>query len=179
MIKAIETHYDGCRFRSRLEARWAVFLNHEGITWEYEPQGFTIDTPIGKRNYLPDFWLGTGQWAEVKGYLDEQSMIRLWALACGLAQCEGGNDIVIMGDVPKPGSALWPVQLHAHQQELFGVAWDPTSQGCALHRPHVRVRANLADADHLTSGFPFGIPDWADEALLKAREARFEWGESG
>lgn len=26
-IKAIETHYKGCLFRSRLEARWAVFLD--------------------------------------------------------------------------------------------------------------------------------------------------------
>lgn len=27
-IRAIETRYAGCRFRSRLEARWAVFFDH-------------------------------------------------------------------------------------------------------------------------------------------------------
>ena len=30
-IKAIETHYRGRRFRSRLEARWAVFFDFIGI----------------------------------------------------------------------------------------------------------------------------------------------------
>lgn len=29
-IKAIETEYDGHKFRSRLEARWAVFFNAIG-----------------------------------------------------------------------------------------------------------------------------------------------------
>lgn len=52
-IKAIETHYAGCRFRSRLEARWAVFFDRLGIEWEYEPEGF--ETSAGW--YLPDFRL--------------------------------------------------------------------------------------------------------------------------
>lgn len=52
-IKAIETLYAGCRFRSRLEARWAVFLDHLGVRWDYEAEGY--DTPAGP--YLPDFLL--------------------------------------------------------------------------------------------------------------------------
>ena len=51
-IKPIETMYKGYRFRSRLEARWAVFLDTLGVTWEYEPEGFWL--PSGKM-YLPDF----------------------------------------------------------------------------------------------------------------------------
>ena len=82
-LKAIETHYGGYKFRSRLEARWAVFFDDCGIEWEYEPQGFEVPTPRGVIRYLPDFWLGTGQWAEVKGYLDTQGMKRLYALAGG------------------------------------------------------------------------------------------------
>ena len=39
-IKAIETVYNGYRFRSRLEARWAVFFEAAGIEYEYEPEGF-------------------------------------------------------------------------------------------------------------------------------------------
>ena len=35
-IKAKETYYDGYRFRSRLEARWAVFFNNIGLEYEYE-----------------------------------------------------------------------------------------------------------------------------------------------
>ena len=52
--KAIETHYNGYRFRSRLEARWAVFFDHAHIKYEYEPQGFELED--GTR-YLPDFYL--------------------------------------------------------------------------------------------------------------------------
>lgn len=52
-IKAIETTYNGIRFRSRLEARWAVFMDSLCVDWEYEPEGFTN----GDICYLPDFWL--------------------------------------------------------------------------------------------------------------------------
>lgn len=52
-IKAIETQYKGYRFRSRLEARWAVFFDTLGLKWEYEPEGFKIDGEC----YLPDFYL--------------------------------------------------------------------------------------------------------------------------
>lgn len=63
-IKAIETVYKGYRFRSRLEARWAVFFDALGVEWEYEKQGFDLGAG---RYYLPDFWLPKlGAWAEVK-----------------------------------------------------------------------------------------------------------------
>lgn len=70
--RAIETEYAGCRFRSRLEARWAVFFDQLKIEWEHEPDGFA--TPAGR--YLPDFKIqipgnqqnenGRFQWFEVK-----------------------------------------------------------------------------------------------------------------
>jgi hypothetical protein len=65
-ICAIETRYKGYRFRSRLEARWAVFFDALGLRWEYEPEGF--HTEAGP--YLPDFRVMTPQgqpvWYEVK-----------------------------------------------------------------------------------------------------------------
>lgn len=51
-IRSIETEYNGYRFRSRLEARWAIFFDALGVDYEYEPEGFEL--PSGKR-YLPDF----------------------------------------------------------------------------------------------------------------------------
>ena len=64
-IKAIETEYKGYRFRSRTEARWAVFFDACGIAYEYEHQGFVL--PNGSR-YLPDFWLPSVNWfIEIKG----------------------------------------------------------------------------------------------------------------
>lgn len=66
-IKAIDTSYKGFLFRSRLEARWAVFFDAMGLDWEYEPEGFEL--PDGTR-YLPDFCVQTPQgnpiWYEIK-----------------------------------------------------------------------------------------------------------------
>jgi hypothetical protein len=63
-MRVIETNFDGYRFRSRTEARWAVFFKTCGIAYEYEKEGYVLDgTP-----YLPDFWLpGLNVWLEVKG----------------------------------------------------------------------------------------------------------------
>ncbi|SRR6266581_1890630 len=62
-IKAIETVYNGYRFRSRLEARWAVFFDTLGIEYRYEPEGFDLDGIW----YLPDFFLLKQEcWFEVK-----------------------------------------------------------------------------------------------------------------
>ncbi|MFA5376624.1 MAG: hypothetical protein WC455_12830 [Dehalococcoidia bacterium] len=82
MIKPIETHYKGYRFRSRLEARYAVALDKmqtKGIPWEYEFEGFDL----GKAGYyLPDFWLPSiNAFAEVKPMrLNIQEVERVKAL---------------------------------------------------------------------------------------------------
>ena len=71
-IKAIETVYNGYRFQSRLEARWAVFFDAAGIRYQYEPEGFEVDLNYGEGEpnicrYLPDFYLpDLNCYAEVK-----------------------------------------------------------------------------------------------------------------
>lgn len=64
MIKPIQTRYKGYHFRSRLEARWAVFFDALGVKWEYEKEGYDL----GEAGYyLPDFWLPELEtWIEVK-----------------------------------------------------------------------------------------------------------------
>lgn len=63
-IKAIETKYNGYHFRSRLEARWAVFFDALQLRYEYEPEGFDL----GEHGwYLPDFYLPDIEWyVEIK-----------------------------------------------------------------------------------------------------------------
>lgn len=64
MIKAIDTHYGGHLFRSRLEARYAVYFDVLGVKWQYEHEGFELGN--GDR-YLPDFYLPKFRiYAEVK-----------------------------------------------------------------------------------------------------------------
>lgn len=51
--RPIDTKFGGRNYRSRLEARWAVFFQEMGYHFEYEPEGMDIDGTW----YLPDFRL--------------------------------------------------------------------------------------------------------------------------
>lgn len=63
-IKPIETVYNGFRFRSRLEARWAVFFDAIGLKYEYEIEGYATNSIC----YLPDFYIPSlDRWFEIKG----------------------------------------------------------------------------------------------------------------
>ena len=103
MIKAIETKYKGYRFRSRLEARWAVFFDKLGCRWEYEPEGFDLNGVW----YLPDFKVrypsGSIHWFEVKSDVenisdDELTKIILFAKHVG--------NIYLLDGTPDNGSYL-------------------------------------------------------------------------
>ncbi|MEN2464926.1 hypothetical protein [Ornithinibacillus sp. JPR2-1] len=117
-IKAIETIYKGYRFRSRLEARWAVFFDSLGIKWEYEPEGFELlltekDSDLFESQedwqdlrkkwmgktlyYLPDFWLpDLNLWVEVKGNdITEEEDIKASLLAE-----RTGSSVFVVGNIP-------------------------------------------------------------------------------
>lgn len=92
-MKAIETQYKGYRFRSRLEARWAVFFDALGLDWEYEPEGFDLG-PAGW--YLPDFRMRTpgGQniWYEIKpSSVTSDPKFDAFEKACHSDGGDGGN----------------------------------------------------------------------------------------
>lgn len=94
-MKAIQTRYAGCHFRSRLEARWAVALDHLGVKWEYEPQGFEL--PSGP--YLPDFWLPELKtWIEVKGQAPTKKEVEK---ACDLGFESKYPVHLLAGDIPR------------------------------------------------------------------------------
>ena len=63
MLKAINTKYNGYNFRSRLEARWAIYFDQFGVEWLYEHEGYDLDGTY----YLPDFYFPKFKmYAEVK-----------------------------------------------------------------------------------------------------------------
>lgn len=94
-IQAIQTEYKGYRFRSRLEARWAVFFDTLGIRYEYEKEGFelgdviTVNPETGYKSvfvggirYLPDFYLpNQNYWIEIKGEVmpDDWHVLQLFS----------------------------------------------------------------------------------------------------
>lgn len=99
-IQTKPTLCQGVTFRSRLEARWAVFFTSCGLRWEYEPEGF--DTDHGA--YLPDFCVN-GQLIEIK------PMVRLDEVSLGMArlreiQREFGYSLWILYGEPKEGGYL-------------------------------------------------------------------------
>jgi hypothetical protein len=96
MLKAIDTIYDGHRFRSRLEARWAVFFKKLGIKYEYEKEGFDLDGNW----YLPDFWLPKQKcWIEIKG---KEPTEKENELAHKLAYYSGYNVYIFFGQIKAP-----------------------------------------------------------------------------
>ncbi len=103
-IKPLETVYKGYKFRSRTEARWAVYLDTLGIAFEYEKEGFDLG-PHGW--YLPDFWLPyVLMWAEVKG---DAFTLAERAKCAALAVLTGCPVLMLDGQPrARPYMAFWP-----------------------------------------------------------------------
>jgi hypothetical protein len=68
-VRSIPTHYAGHLMRSRVEARWAVFLDTLGVKWTYESQGLEITGNDGQIvRYLPDYFIAEWDvYLEIKG----------------------------------------------------------------------------------------------------------------
>lgn len=89
------TTYKGVNFRSRTEARWAVYFDAMSLPWCYELEQFNFANGI---DYLPDFWLPTLGWrAEVKpdAFTDTEIEKLIW-----LAYVTG-NPAVALVDSPE------------------------------------------------------------------------------
>jgi hypothetical protein len=126
-IAPIETRYKGYRFRSRLEARWAVFFDALKIQWEYEKQGFHL--PSG--DYLPDFWLPqVSMWAEVKA----EPMTGIESrLCCELAAATGWPCLKLIGVPENKGYwAVYPLQEGYDESGLCPEPAGPMAWGYAV-----------------------------------------------
>lgn len=101
-IKPIETRYKGYRFRSRLEARWAVFFDALGVKWEYEKEGYDLGDAGW---YLPDFWLPEiNAYVEIKG---GKASDKDKAKCVALKKCIGGwgsVDAILLGGAVASGA---------------------------------------------------------------------------
>src|SRR5260221_7532954 len=99
IMKAIETRYDGYLFRSRLEARWAVFFNELHIKYEYEKEGFELSNG---QWYLPDFLLPNEElWVEIKPTRNYHTEDEDRLKAFNLAENSKRNVVIVYGS-PSP-----------------------------------------------------------------------------
>lgn len=172
-IRPIETRYAGCRFRSRLEARWAVFLDTVGVSWEYEPEGF--ETSAGR--YLPDFRVPVGHPDNPSGVRPEWWEIKPPGAPDDLRHCAFARGVSHLSVLVGPPDT--------DRRGQYGIvhAWGypyttPDRCWCADQRGRTgfRVTRGYLDLD--------SPDDWHDSALLTraltaARSARFEHGENG
>ena len=176
-IKPIETVYNGYRFRSRLEARWAVFFRAVGIEYQYEPEGFDMD---GLR-YWPDFYLPSiDRWFEVKGKPLSVEEIKKCEEFCFRKDNYGIKFSIVIGP-PQPAAFQFNEPGYKDCLGIEEYTWQWPSE---LYPENMRIYAGKLVEKEYYSRFGLGIwvvPD-ADpakvlEACKLAREARFEYGE--
>ncbi len=199
-IQAIPTRYAGCHFRSRLEARWAVFFDTLGIRWVYEPEGFV--GAYGEQ-YLPDFHLpglqmhtdpklkamapgDAGPYVEVKptNAALRRDAQRIGSMVDYLATPIARAGLLILGDVPDPRRGVPVHSLISWNEGVIG--WTAT---------FLPVTSGLLALDLLPFGADCDIPPGCSvephrfievhetnpirKAIAAARSARFEHGENG
>ena len=106
---SLEASYSSVLFRSRAEARWAIFFDLLGWSWDYE----VCHYQLGELNYLPDFYLpDVHLWVEVKGpsFLDAAAMGKAASAVAGphpLPSREApygpAGALALLGPIPAPG----------------------------------------------------------------------------
>jgi len=172
LLQPVPTIYRQFRFRSRLEARWAVFFDRRGITFDYEPEGFPLP---GGGAYLPDFWLPqVSMWAEVKPNSDESRLAIPHEAIWKASVVAVGTDhpFVIFDGLPR-NTNYWAI--YPDKMEPVGWDWNDVVP-CELNDYHLTEARFYAS----TGANPLDH-DWdgaGDEAAcLAAKQARFEHGE--
>lgn len=172
-IKPIQTRYKGYHFRSRLEARWAVFFDALGLQWEYEPDGF--DIPFVGR-YLPDFRLTVPDigdvFVEVKptGTTEDG-----WSKAKKLSHYLD-RDVLLLAGVPSPISHTLCFGSKTKAKIESSRVWIFCDNEAVIDFQRHGFSFVKFDDDYLvnrTKSTAFL------EAITAARSARFEHGQSG
>ena len=192
-MKAIETAYRGYRFRSRLEARWAVFFDALGLKWEYEKEGFHLP---GGEMYLPDFYLPESKsWIEIKGGpATDKEIDKCVDFLKGKIIASEATDLIALADAKVTWGILDSIKELAgtepSKDKVSEIASDLIA--CVRNREKVYLFEGFADNGWFmtTDGAVQVAPMRAiwflankktsdlHSAFFKARGARFEHGET-
>jgi hypothetical protein len=192
-IKAIETVYNGYRFRSRLEARWAVFFDALEIEYQYEPEGYDLRK---QGWYLPDFWLphsvdelakeGWGLWVEIKPIeLNTSEKEKIYEL-CRLT---GHNVLSIEGSPYKDEHRITKWRYMGRHDKnkhwcdivLKNGQFKETICETGLSKSIQIIGSNFVNPSQIAVSYPMIFAgyrmDGLENAFTIARQARFEHGE--
>jgi hypothetical protein len=183
MCAAIPTRYEGYLFRSRLEAKRAVFFKRLGLRWGYETQGYVVDgTP-----YLPDFKLilpgDRIAFAEVKDDAADWHEGRHVRLCRALSR-ETGWPVILLVGVPsyRAYHRFTPDLAENAFQAVFFRDYEPKIEVAGEYWwQYITVDEQTGaldfpfDDQQARKAFGQGLVD----AVRAARSARFEHGASG
>lgn len=182
-MKAIETVYKGYRFRSRLEARWAVFFDAAGIKYLYEPEGFEMEDGT---KYLPDFYLpDMNTFFEVKGVMDRVDEHKIESLLkeSGKYVAIGYDEMEFQASNDWWGEGITLTDKESSRLVQCKFCGKPYFMG--LDGSFECRCCGEYDGDHGFSGLLCGCNRWPYRGndqnkympLLKAKQARFEHDE--
>jgi hypothetical protein len=155
-LKAINTPYANHLFRSRLEARWAVYFDEMNTSWKYEEEGFDLKGIW----YLPDFYLTSHEiYAEVKPTRFTEAEHKKCLLLCELS---GKTVIELVG---RPSMSVMNIVVNDNgiirEQEAQLLLYSP--------KPSYTPLYYHSGEDDYTKD------TWIQDAIRKASEARFEF----
>ena len=187
-IKSIDTIYKDFKFRSRLEARWAIFFDELGLLWEYEKEGFEVDG----LKYLPDFCLpALDCQIEVKGdmpgYLEKLKAVKL----CLVSK----KDVHIFVGEPYEGESYSSLTFSGHSlpperisemledPQEYAVDWFSTEGFVSDAAPIYfwiesdKVALRQGQISKEEWAMHNIVPGKLRKAYVDARQARFEFGD--
>lgn len=197
-MEPIQTEYDGYRFRSRLEARWAVFFDALNVEYEYEPEGFDLG---GGLYYLPDFrvkcygYRGGNDgnpndlYIEVKGEMrdEDAEKIRRFSGLYSEHFYKGDFDpkdihpILIVGNIPlRPydDRSMKPYEEFGKLRDVYFFNYRSIDGDVFMAYPAADEKGHFylwGDDSHYIN---FDDEERVENAYLAARQARFEHGET-
>ncbi len=175
----MEVRYSGRTYKSRLEARWGVFLEKLGV--EHASSTETTNLPSGSK-YRPSFWLpGLGLVVDVKPVLpfDYNALRRLWEFAVDL-----GHDTLLIVGPPTRHKFAVVNRVTCAPIDQFAADFEGASE---MELANELVESLLEWGSVQFASTPFGR-DWIivnlplppnedlalHEALLAAKTARFD-----
>lgn len=196
-LKAIETEYKGYLFRSRLEARWAVFFDAMGIKWEYEPEGIVLSDGA---YYLPDFYLsdfhcyfevkrknvkGTDEGETAVSKISNGQYTDTWAGIIAFGDPMDDDLYIFCQETDDGGGGSYEdavtIGFHpdTHRPYLFAYDdWRDRSFFTHFGKDMDSGRIPMVTAEYGTYQYRDFVNWRVYEARKRARQARFEYGET-
>ena len=193
-MKAIETVYKGYKFRSRLEARWAVFFDALGVEWEYEKEGYDLgDDGL----YLPDFYLpywdcfieikptdpiSDRGWCYNDKRLNKFSEKKLLLVFHGLPGDKYGNWYGVDSCDSGGGTSMWDAMEWCYDREndVFRVTTNNGRSDRVYWFPDWSTTADIIVGYSLDEDWGISkTHPFLTKAYQAARQARFEHGAKG